>query len=82
MNNHVVSLIPKIQGANSIKDYKTIVGANFKFKIISEILLNRLAVVAARIISPINMGLCKVGNFTPFSSVGLVQFSVQLCFIS
>jgi len=48
----VVSLIPKIQGANSIKDYMPIVVANFKFKIISKILADRLAIVAARIISP------------------------------
>ena len=38
MNNNVVSLIPKIQKAESIKDYKSIVVANFKFKIISKIL--------------------------------------------
>ena len=38
MNSNVVSLIPKIQDANSIKDYMPIVVANFKFKIISKIL--------------------------------------------
>jgi len=52
----VVSLIPKIQGANFIKDYRTIVVANFKFQIISKILANRLALVAARIISPNQYG--------------------------
>jgi len=56
MNNNVVSLIPKIQGAESIKDYKTIVVANIKFKIISKILADRLAIVAARIISPNQYG--------------------------
>ena len=31
MNSNVVSLIPKIQGAGNIKDYRSIVVANFKF---------------------------------------------------
>jgi len=48
----VVSLIPKIQGVESIKDYRAIVIANFKFKIISKILADRLTIVAAKIISP------------------------------
>jgi len=52
MNNNVVSFIAKIQGADFIKDYKLIVVANFKFKIISKILADRLAIVAVRIISP------------------------------
>jgi len=131
MNSNVVSLIPKIQGADSIKDYWPII-INFKFKIISKILANRLELVVARIISPnqygfvkgrkiqdcigiasktINMLSKKVrgGNvaykvdihkvfntlswkflllvltcfgFLPRLSVGLVQFSVQLCFLS
>jgi len=56
MNNNVVSLIPKIQGAYSIKDYRLIVVVNFKFKIISKILVDRLALVTARIISPNQYG--------------------------
>jgi len=52
MSSNVVSLIPKIQGADSIKDYRSIVVANFKFKIISKILADRLALVAGRVISP------------------------------
>jgi len=55
MNSNVVSLIPKIQGAEFIKDYKPIV-ANFKFKIISMILADRLTLVAVRIISPNQYG--------------------------
>ena len=51
MNSNMVSLIPKFQGAESIQDYKPIVVANFKFKIISKILADRLALVADRIIS-------------------------------
>ena len=56
MNNNMVSLIPKIQGANSIEDYRPIVVSNFKFKIISKILADRLVLVAARIISPNQYG--------------------------
>ena len=56
MNSNVVSLIYRIQGADSIKDYRPIVVDNFKFKIISKILTNRLALVVARIISPNQYG--------------------------
>jgi len=56
MNKNVVSLIPKIQGTDSIKDYRPIVVTNFKFKIISKILADRLVIVAARIISPSQYG--------------------------
>ncbi|XP_068504366.1 uncharacterized protein [Phaseolus vulgaris] len=56
MNSNVVSLIPKIKGIESIKDSRPIVVANFKFKIISKILADRLALVAARIISPNQYG--------------------------
>ena len=56
MNNNVVSLIPKTLGANSVKDFRPIVVANFKFKIISKILVDRLAIVVARIISPNQYG--------------------------
>jgi len=58
MNSNVVSLIPKIQGVESIKDYRPIVVANSKFKIISKILTNRLALVAARIVSPNQIWVC------------------------
>jgi len=51
MKSNMVSLIPKIQGVESIKDYRPIIFANFKCKIISKILADRLALVAARIIS-------------------------------
>jgi len=59
MNSNVVSLIPKIQGADSIKDSRSIVIANLKFKIISKILTDRLAMVSSRIISPNQYGFVK-----------------------
>jgi len=56
MNSNVLSLIPKIQGVDYIKDYRPIFVANFKFKIISKILADRLTLVAVRIISPNQYG--------------------------
>jgi len=56
MNSNVVSLIPKIQDADSIKDYRPLVVSNFKFKIISKILADRLALLTARIIYPNQYG--------------------------
>ena len=56
MNINMVSLIPMIVGAESIKDYRLIVVVNFKFKIISKILVDRLALMAAKIISPNQYG--------------------------
>jgi len=50
MNCNVVSLIPKIQGVKSIKDYRPIVVVNFKFNIIFKILADWLVIEAARII--------------------------------
>ena len=50
-NSNIVFLIPKIQGAVSIKVFKPIVVANFRFKVISKILTERLAGVCSRIIS-------------------------------
>jgi len=52
MNANVVSLILKIHRATSIKDLRPIAMANFSFKIISKILADMLAFIAARIISP------------------------------
>jgi len=59
MNANMVSLIPKIHGATFIKDFRPIVVANFRFKIISKILADRLASIAARIVSPNQNGFIK-----------------------
>jgi len=56
MNSNVVSLILKIQDAESIKDYRLIVVVNFKFKIISKILVDRLVLMTAIIIYPNQYG--------------------------
>ena len=63
MNNNVVSLIAKIQGANSIKDYRPIVVPNFKFKIVSKIVMIGLQLWMLESFLLISMGLCKVVKF-------------------
>lgn len=51
MNCNVGSLIPKVHGPEYIKDFRPIALAKFRFKIISKILLDRLASVVVQIIS-------------------------------
>jgi len=52
MNNNVVSLIPKIQRVDVIKDFRPIVVADFIIKIISKILTDRLSRISSKLISP------------------------------
>ncbi|XP_039686942.1 uncharacterized protein [Medicago truncatula] len=51
INSSMLVLIPKIQGARSMGDYRPIALANFQFKIITKILADRLACITSRIIS-------------------------------
>lgn len=59
MNANVASFIPKFPRTDSIKDFRQIVVANLRFKIISKILADRLALIASRIASPLRMALSK-----------------------
>jgi len=59
MNANVISLISKIHGAISIKDFKPIVVTNFRFKIISKILAHMLASIAVRIVYSNQNGFIK-----------------------
>jgi len=45
-----ISLIPKVQGVVAIKDFKPNVVPNFKFKVMSKILANRLGIVCSKVI--------------------------------
>jgi len=77
----MVSLIPMIVGAESIKDYRPIFVANFKFKIISKILADRLALVAARIISPNQYGFVQgrqIQDFIGISSEAINMLSKKV----
>jgi hypothetical protein len=42
-NSNTLVLIPKIDNADSVNDYRPIAIANFKFKLISKIITDRLA---------------------------------------
>ncbi|KAL6211247.1 hypothetical protein ACLB2K_016474 [Fragaria x ananassa] len=51
-NSSMIILIPKVDHAVTIKEYRPIALSNFVFKIIPKILSLRLASIASRIISP------------------------------
>jgi len=59
MNANMVFLIPKIYEATSIKDFRPIVAANFRFKIISKTLADGLALIVSRLVSPNQNGFIK-----------------------
>jgi hypothetical protein len=50
-NSNIISLLPKFPEASSIDQYRPIAMANFKFKIISKILADRLASIMPGLIS-------------------------------
>jgi len=58
-NSNIVVLIPKVPNADSISQYKLIAMTNFKFKILSKILADRLAQVLPHIISKEQRGFIK-----------------------
>ena len=59
LNFGILSLIPKVQGAESIKKYRPIGLINVLFKFISKAYASRLAPVAHRIISPTQTAFIK-----------------------
>jgi hypothetical protein len=50
-NSNIITLLPKNPNASSIDQYRPIAMANFKFKIISKIIADRLALILPTIIS-------------------------------
>ena len=61
-NANTIILIPKVPDAMNVGQYRPIALANFKFKIISKILANRLAPIMNNIISPEQRGFIKGRN--------------------
>jgi hypothetical protein len=61
-NANTMILIPKISNADVVNQFRPIAMANFKFKIISKILADRLALVMPSIISPEQRGFIQ-GRF-------------------
>ncbi|GAU22346.1 hypothetical protein TSUD_106740 [Trifolium subterraneum] len=55
-NSNIIALLPKVSNATSIDQYRPIAMANFKFKIISKIIADRLAKIMPFIISEEQMG--------------------------
>lgn len=55
-NSNLVVLIPKVPAADKIELFRPIALANFKFKIITKVLADRLAKIAPSIISPHQRG--------------------------
>ncbi|GAU38423.1 hypothetical protein TSUD_396030 [Trifolium subterraneum] len=55
-NSNIIALLPKTPDATSIDQYRPIAMANFKFKIISKILADRLASIMPSLISEEEMG--------------------------
>ncbi|KAK2449352.1 hypothetical protein QL285_008554 [Trifolium repens] len=58
-NSNTVVLIPKVEDADTISQFRPIAMANFKFKIISKILADRLATILPNIISNEQRGFIK-----------------------
>ena len=56
LNNDVLVLNPKVEGACNIGNFRPIVLSNFFFKIITKILADRLSIIASRIISSNQFG--------------------------
>ena len=51
-NSNFIVLLPKVEGASAISQFRPIALANFLFKVIPKIIATRLGPIASRIISP------------------------------
>jgi hypothetical protein len=51
MNSNIIALIPKVNNADRVEQFRPIAMANFKFKIITKIIADRLAQVLPSLIS-------------------------------
>lgn len=59
LNSNIMILLPQKDGAICVEDFRPIVMSNFEYKIIAKILADRLAVVAAKIVTPNQSGFTK-----------------------
>ncbi|KAI9168887.1 hypothetical protein LWI28_003367 [Acer negundo] len=59
LNSNFIVFLPKLRDSISVEQFRPIVLSNFLFKISSKILADRLAQVAARIISPQHFGFIR-----------------------
>jgi hypothetical protein len=63
LNFGILSLIPKVLGAESIKQYRPIALINVIFKFVSKAVANRLSPVANKVITPTQTAFIKGGSF-------------------
>lgn len=62
VNSNLVALIPKFTGADRIRNHRPIAPANFQFKIITKLLVDKLSMIGPKIISPSKEVSLKVGK--------------------
>ena len=75
-NSNFIVLLPKIEGANVLSQFRPIALANFLFKIIPKILADRMSSIASRIISPQQTSFLKGRRIT--DCIGLVSEGFNL----
>ena len=51
LNSNLLFLIPRVEGPSTIDKFWPIVLSNFLFKIVTKILVDRLAIIAGKIVS-------------------------------
>ena len=76
MNSGIVALISKSSNAIDVENFRPIAVANFKFKIITKILADRLASIAPKLISSQQCGFVKGRHI--FDCIGVVSESVNI----
>jgi len=87
-NSNTIVLIPKIPNVDSVNQYRPIALANFKFKIITKIIADRLAAIMPHIISKEQRGFIRGRNIkdcicTTSEAVNLLHkkaFGVNIAF--
>lgn len=63
LNYGMITLVPKLKEANTIKQYRPICLLNVDYKIFTKVLTNRLVPVARKVIKKTKLGLSKVEIF-------------------
>lgn len=76
LNSNLITLIPKVVGADSVSQFRPIAMANFVFKIIPKILADRLANIAARIVSQNQVAFIKGRRI--HDCIGIVSENINL----
>jgi len=76
-NANTLVLIPKIPNADRIEHYRPIALANFKFKIVSKVIADRLAVILPSIISKEQRGFVKGRNIKDYIALASEAINVH-----